>query len=163
MSRRLVCSGLFVAWAVHDVEEVLTASAWSARTVPRLLAEGWPPALVDGIGTTTPRFALAAVVVGVAVLAAAVQGVRTDGHSAFFRAAVLVFGWHGVIHAGQALLVRGYVPGLVTAILLVIPYSILTWRHLRPDLVPTRTVVIVAVAAVALTVAAQTLSRVLLP
>lgn len=162
MSRRLVCSGLFVAWAVHDVEEVLTASAWSARTVPRLLAEGWPPALVDGIGTTTPRFAVAAALVGVAVLAAAVQGARTDGQSAFFRAAVLVFGWHGVVHIGQALLVRGYIPGLVTAVVLVVPYAILTWRHLRPDPVPTRTVAVVAVAAVLLTAAAQVVSRALL-
>ncbi|GAA1592506.1 hypothetical protein [Actinoplanes couchii] len=46
MSHRLICSGLFVSWALHDLEEVLTASWWSARTTPRLLAEGWPPGLV---------------------------------------------------------------------------------------------------------------------
>ncbi|BEL12475.1 hypothetical protein Q0Z83_106660 [Actinoplanes sichuanensis] len=70
-----------------------------------------------------------------------------------------MFGWHGVVHVGQALLVRGYVPGLVTAVVLVVPYAILTRRHLRPAPVPTRTVVVVAVAAVALTVLAQVLSR----
>ncbi|MEV4275481.1 HXXEE domain-containing protein [Actinoplanes xinjiangensis] len=159
MSRRLVCSGLFIVWAAHDVEEVLSASRWSAATVPRLLAEGWPPALVESLGTTTPRFAVAAAVVGIAVLAVTVRGVRTAGRSALFRAAVLVFGWHGAIHIGQALLMRGYIPGLVTATVLVIPYSILTLRYLRPAPIPTRTVALVALAALTLTVLAQALSR----
>lgn len=161
MSHRLVCYGLFVAWAAHDVEEVLTATWWSARTTPRLLAEGWPPAVVNSIGTTTPRFAVAAAVVGIAVLAAAVRGARTGGRSLFFQAAVLVFGWHGVVHVGQALLVRGYVPGLVTAILLVIPYAFVTRRHFHRPPVPTRTIIVVAVAAIVLTALAQALSRTL--
>ncbi|MEU8663786.1 HXXEE domain-containing protein [Actinoplanes philippinensis] len=159
MSRRLICLGLFLAWAVHDAEEVLTASWWSARVAPRLLAEGWPPAVVSG--TTTPRFAVAAAIVGTAVLAAAIQGARTDGHSTFYRAAVVVFGWHGAVHVGQSLLVRAYVPGLMTAVLLVIPYAIVTRRHLSPDPVPTRTIVAVAIAAIALTVLAQATSHLL--
>ncbi|GIF39827.1 HXXEE domain-containing protein [Actinoplanes xinjiangensis] len=132
MSRPLVCSGLFVAWAVHNVEEALSASRWSAATVPRLLAQGWPPALVESLGTTTPRFAVAATVLGIAVLAATVRGVLTAGHSTFSRTAVLVFGWHGLIDIGQSLLVRGYVQGLVTATVLVIPYSILTSATYAP-------------------------------
>ncbi|MEV0898580.1 HXXEE domain-containing protein [Actinoplanes sp. NPDC049802] len=162
MSRRAVCLGLFAVWAVHDLEEVLTATWWSERTVPRLLAEGWPPGLVESIGSTTPRFALAAALVGVAVLAAAVQGARTDGESRFFRAALLVFGWHGAVHAAQAIALRDYVPGLVTAVVLVIPYSIWAWRRLRPAPVPGRVIAAVALAAIALTVAAQALARILL-
>jgi hypothetical protein len=159
MSRPLVCSGLFVAWAVHDVEEALSVSRWSAATVPRLLAQGWPPALVESLGTTTPRFAVAAAVVGIAVLAATVRVVLTAGHSTFFRAAVLVFGWHGLIRIGQSLLVRGYVQGLVTATVLVIPYSIITLRHLRPAPIPASTVAVVALAALTLTALAQALSH----
>ncbi|MDI6101472.1 HXXEE domain-containing protein [Actinoplanes sp. NEAU-A12] len=163
MSRRLFCFGLFVAWAVHDVEEVATASWWSARTTPRLLADGWPPGLVEVVGSTTPRFALAAALVGVAVLSAALSGVRSDGHAAFFRAAVLVFGWHGLVHVAQAVLLRDYVPGLVTALLLVIPYAFWHGRRLRPDPVPGKTIAVVAGFAVALTAAAQAVARLLLP
>lgn len=162
MDRRLICWGLFVTWAVHDTEEVLAASPWSAGTVPRLRAEGWPSRLTDAIGSSTPQFALAAALVGIAVLAATIQGVRTGGESAFFRASVLIYGWHGVVHAGQAVIVRGYVPGLVTAVLLVVPYTIVARRRLPSGPVPGRTVAVVAVAVVALVVAAQTLGRVLL-
>jgi hypothetical protein len=150
VSRRLLCLGLFAAWALHDAEEVLTASWWSARVDldPRL-------------ESTTPQFALAAAVVGVAVLAAAVRGARTGGRSVFFRAALLVFGWHGVVHIGQALLLRDYVPGLVTAVVLVIPYSIWAWRRLHADPVPGKIIAGTAAAAVVLTAAAQGLAKLL--
>ncbi|MBW6438477.1 HXXEE domain-containing protein [Actinoplanes hulinensis] len=162
MSRRTVCLGLFAVWAVHDVEEVLTATWWSGRTTPRLLADGWPSALVESIGSTTPRFALAAAVVGVVVLSAAIRGARTGGRSPFFRAALLVFGWHGAVHIGQAIALRDYVPGLVTAVTLVIPYSIWAWRRLPPALLPGRIIAVVAFAAIAVTAAAQALARLLL-
>ncbi len=162
MSRRLVCIGLFTAWAVHDTEEVLTASRWSARTSPRLLAEGWPPRLVDAIGSSTPQFALAAALVGVAVLIATIHGVRTGGDSEFFQAAVLVFGWHGAVHIAQALIVRDYIPGLATVFLLVIPYTLVARRVLGRPPVPPRRITLVATVAVVLTVAAQSAARFLI-
>ena len=158
--------GLFAAWAVHDTEEVLTATWWSRQTTPRLRAEGWPNWLVDGATTTTARFAVAAAVVGVAVLLVAWRGAQTGGRSPVFQAAVLVFGWHGLVHAGQAVLLRGYVPGLVGAVLVVVPYAVWAWRACGRTAEARRpsTVLIVGVvaAAIALTFAAQSLSELLL-
>lgn len=98
---RVVCWGLFIAWAVHDTEEVFTATWWSRRTLPRLRSDGWPSWVVDSATTTTARFAVAAAVVGVAVLLVARHGAQTRGRSPIFQAAVLVFGWHGLVHAGR--------------------------------------------------------------
>ena len=163
---RVLGWGLFAAWLVHDVEEVLTATWWSRRTVPRLRADGWPGWLVDGAATSSARFTVAAAVVGVAVLLVAWHGARTGGRSPVFQAVVLVFGWHGLVHTGQAVLVRGYVPGLIAAVLCAVPYSIWAWRACgrnaqarRPSVV---TVIGVAVAGIALTLAAQSLSWLLL-
>ncbi len=130
---RVVCWGLFTAWVVHDTEEVVTATCWSRRTAPRLQAEGWPGWLVDSATTTTGRFAVAAAVVGVVVLVVAWRGARTGGRSPMFQAAVLVFGWHGLVHMGQAVLLRGYVPGLVGAVLVVIPLRGMGLARVRPD------------------------------
>lgn len=46
---------------------------------------------------------------------------------------------HGFVHLAQPFLLRGYVPGLVTAIVLVIPVSLyLYWRLLAADLIDIR-------------------------
>jgi uncharacterized protein with HXXEE motif len=162
---RAISWGLFAAWAVHDAEEVLTATAWSRQTSARLRSEGWPAWLVNSVTVSTTQFAVAVAIVGVAVLLLARHGARTGARSAVFQAAVLVFGWHGLVHVGQAVLLRGYVPGLVGAVLVVIPYSVWAWRatgaipgRRRPSVA---VIAGVAVAAVVLTVIAQSLSRLL--
>lgn len=163
---RVLCWGLFVAWLVHDTEEVLTATSWSRQTVPRLRAEGWPDWLVDSATTTTARFAVAAAVVGVVVLLVSWHGTRTGGRSPIFQATVLIFGWHALVHTGQAVLLRAYVPGLIGALLVAVPYAIWAWRvcgrtvHARRP--STVVVMSVAVAGIALTIAAQSLSGLLL-
>jgi hypothetical protein len=158
--------GLFVVWLVHDTEEVLTATWWSERATARLRADGWPTWFVENVAVSTSQFAVAAAVVGVAVLLLARLGARTGARSPVFQAGVLVFGWHGAVHIGQAVVLRDYVPGLVGAVLLVVPYAVWAWRTTgrmepvrRP---PARVVVAVAAAALALTVAAQALAGLLL-
>src|SRR5690606_19449438 len=123
-----LCWGLFGAWAVHDLEEVFSADLWSRHVLGRLRAEGWPGWLVDTLTTSSTQFALAAVVVGVAVVAVARHGARGGGRPPLFRAAVLVFGWHGVVHIAQAVVLGGYVPGVITSAVLVIPYAAWAWR-----------------------------------
>lgn len=160
---RVVCWGLFAAWAVHDLEEVLTATWWSRTTVPRLRAADWPGWLVDSLTTSTADFAVAVLVVGAAVLLVSWHGARAGGRSPVFQATVLVFGWHGLVHLGQAVVLRGYVPGLVAAILVVIPYAVWAWRFTRriggASRPSPRLIAGVAVAAVGLAFAGQALAR----
>ena len=162
---RVLCWGLFAAWAVHDTEEVLTATWWSRNSMPRLRAEGWPGWLVDSLATSTLNFAVAVVVVGAAVLLVSWRGAHAGADSPIFRATVLVFGWHGLVHVGQAVVLRGYVPGLVTAVLVVIPYGIWAWRvtgRIASASRPSAGLIAgVAVVAVGLAFAGQSLARLL--
>jgi hypothetical protein len=72
---------------------------------------------------------LAIVLMGVLFLLAAADGARTAGRSVLFQVVLIGFGVHSLAHVGQAVLVRGYAPGVVTAVLVVAPFSIWAWLH----------------------------------
>ena len=114
-----------VAFILHDAEEVAVQHRWMlAHRVS--LASGFPklrPMIehLSLLGTTA--FAIAAteelVVLVVATCYVLVDGIfSTQIWSALF----LAFSLHLFIHFGQAILFRGYVPGIVTSLLLL-PYS----------------------------------------
>ena len=130
----MVTFGLLAAWAVHDLEEVATVPRWVRSRAPEL-RERFPqvPAAVwrrlesvDG-----REFATAVLVLGLVVTAAAADGHRTGGRSAFYQSALDGFGLHGVVHLAQAAAVRGYTPGSVTSALVVIPFTAWARRRLR--------------------------------
>ncbi|MGN0050449.1 MAG: HXXEE domain-containing protein [Prevotella sp.] len=114
-----------VAFILHDAEEVAVQHRWMlahreslASRFPKLrpLTEH-----LSQLGTTA--FAIAAteelVVLVVATCYVLVDGIfSTQIWSALF----LAFSLHLFVHFGQAILFRGYVPGIVTSLLLL-PYS----------------------------------------
>ncbi|MEV0587868.1 HXXEE domain-containing protein [Nonomuraea sp. NPDC050310] len=119
--------GLLGAWMVHDAEELATMAGWLERHHPEL-AERYP-----WLNLSQERVNTAIGLMGVVVAAAAADGARTGGRSAFFQAAVAGFGLHGLTHLAQAAVARGYTPGVVTAPLVVLPYSAWAWRRLKRD------------------------------
>ena len=90
---------------------------------------------------------------GILVAAAAADGARTGGRSVFYQAVLAGFGIHSVFHVGQTVLARGYTPGLVTAPLVVAPFSLWAWQQLdragvvTQDAGPTVLVVLVLLPA----------------
>ncbi|WP_437085859.1 HXXEE domain-containing protein [Streptomyces sp. enrichment culture] len=130
-----VTLGLLAAWALHDAEEVATMGRWSREQVPVL--RGRRPGLLtdrvwDRLGSVDGReFAAAVGMMALVVGAAAVDGHRTGGRSAFYQASLTGFGLHGLVHMGQAAAVRGYTPGVVTSPLIVIPFSLWARNRLR--------------------------------
>ena len=58
--------------------------------------------------------------------------VAANGHSAFYQVALAAFGAHALLHLGQSALVRGYTPGVLTAPVIVLPFSLWAWSTL-PD------------------------------
>lgn len=119
---RAATIGLFVAWAIHDAEELLTMADWSHRQSRRV---PWSREMSQehvnvGIG-----------LMGVLVAAAAVAGVRSGGRSRFYQAALVGFGWHAAGHMASALALRGYTSGLVTSPLVAGPFSIWAWHRLK--------------------------------
>jgi hypothetical protein len=126
--------GLFVAWLLHDAEELVTMPHWARRNEDRLRRRfpRIPPKVWQRIDVSRAQTNLAIALVGAIVLAAAWAGARTGGHSAFYQIALAAFGAHALLHLGQSALVRGYTPGVLTAPVIVLPFSLWAWSVL-PD------------------------------
>ncbi|WP_326689071.1 HXXEE domain-containing protein [Streptomyces sp. NBC_01795] len=129
-----VTLGLFAAWALHDAEEVAAMPHWTRTRVPELRERlPWVPERIwarleslDGA-----EFSTAVAVMGAVVAAAAAEGARTGGRSAFYQTALNGFGLHGFGHLAQAAAVQGYTSGSVTSPLLVIPFTAWARGRLR--------------------------------
>ena len=130
--------GLLVAWAVHDLEELVTMASSSRRIASRLRSRY--PQLPDGVWErleVSPAHAAVAVgLMGAVMTAAAAAGARSGGRSGFYKAVLAGFGWHAVGHVAQAIAVGGYAPGVVTAPVVAAPFSVWAWRRLRAAGVP---------------------------
>ncbi|MET9885450.1 HXXEE domain-containing protein [Streptomyces sp. NPDC006430] len=129
-----VTLGLLVAWTVHDLEEVATMARWSRTRVPVLRERHRrvPDRLWDRLGTVDGReFATAVGVMGLVVAAAAVDGYRSGGRSAFYQASLNAFGLHGLVHLAQSVATRGYTPGVATSPVAVVPFTLWARSRLR--------------------------------
>lgn len=106
----LVGYGLFLAWAVHDAEELAFGPRWLRENLPLLRERfpGVPETVWKAAESVDEReFALAVGVMATIVGAAAAAGVRSGGRSAFYQGALNGFGLHGLVHLAQAAAVRG--------------------------------------------------------
>lgn len=124
---RAATLGLFAAWLVHDLEELLTMAAWTRRMAHRM---PWGPQMSQAhvnVGIT---------LMGVVVAAASLAGARSGGRAGFYQAALAGFGWHAAGHVLSAVALREYTPGLVTSPLLVAPFSWWAWGRLSAAGVP---------------------------
>ena len=102
----LATAGLFVAWMVHDLEELATMTDTS-RTLLQQLPDWMPvPGSIRQQGLTTRYLATGIATIGLIVAAAAVRGYRTQGRSAFYQNTLLAFGAHGFGHIAVSLLTR---------------------------------------------------------
>ncbi|MFJ7957996.1 HXXEE domain-containing protein [Streptomyces sp. NPDC096319] len=130
----LVTYGLFLAWAVHDAEELARGPRWVRENVPALRERfpAVPERVWKAVESVDEReFAAAVGVMAVIVGAAAVSGARSGGRSAFYQGAVNGFGLHGLVHLAQAAAARDVTPGAATSPLVVIPFSLWARGRLR--------------------------------
>lgn len=114
---------------LHDAEEIATVAPW-LRDHRAVL----PTAMHPFADVTTEQFELGVGLILLAVLVTTLHAVRCARAGARSIPFLLVVGAlvaNGVTHLGQAAAFRGYTPGLVTAVLLVIPYGIGLGEQLR--------------------------------
>jgi hypothetical protein len=142
-------TGLFVAWLVHDLEELATMSDNSRTLVTRFPHWITVPASVRQRGLTQRYFATAVATVGLVVAGASVHGYRTRGRSAVYQNVLLAFGLHGLGHIGVSVLARGYTSGVATAPTVVVPFWLWATRALQQARVPNRRSLPAAVATFA--------------
>ncbi|GAA3349506.1 HXXEE domain-containing protein [Amorphoplanes nipponensis] len=131
-----VALGLFGAWAVHDLEELMTMGRSSREILPRLPQRLPVPEALRRDGVSPQHAGLSIAMMGALTAAAAAEGVRTQGRSALFRGGVLAFGLHGFSHLMMAGAARRYVTGVATAPTLVIPYWVWARRRLAQRGIP---------------------------
>ncbi|MFE3602502.1 HXXEE domain-containing protein [Streptomyces sp. NPDC059142] len=125
--------GLLAAFVVHDLEELATMPGWADAQVDRW-REAHPqvPERVWSTLRVTPGHTATAIgLMGLLVGAAAADGARTGGRSPYFQTVLAGFGLHAATHLAQSAALRGYTPGVVTAPLVVAPFSLWAWRELR--------------------------------
>ena len=137
--RRAVALSFPVAFALHDLEEVLAADTWG-RTAPDRIRDRFPGApalLVRAVGVTTFQMAVAVGVVGVGVGVAAGSALRDlDGDLGLLPPALVAFAGHGATHLLATAAYGGYTPGVGTVPLVIAPYSLWAFRALRRAAAP---------------------------
>ncbi|WNQ12262.1 HXXEE domain-containing protein [Paenibacillus aurantius] len=125
-----------IVFMFHDLEEIVTVEPFMRRNrmeIEKRLPSGIGKRLNKIFGMRTGSFAVA---VGFMLLGVSFctvwAGIALDqgGSLLPFAAALAVFFAHSFTHLGQSVLLRRYTPGVATAVLLVLPYSIYAYYRL---------------------------------
>ena len=114
-----------LAFIIHEAEEIAVQKRWMS-THRSFLEKNFPklePLTAHLAKLDTKAFAVAAAEELLPVLAVtAAVLIQADYCMQLWSAIFIAFSLHLLVHTGQALAVKGYVPGLVSALLLL-PYS----------------------------------------
>ena len=118
-----------VAFLVHDGEELATIGPWLAAHRAEL------PGIARVLASVTVEgFAASVLVLLCGLVLATLHGVhraRRGRRSLPWLAVAGAFVANGITHAAQAAWFGGYVPGVVTAVLVSVPWGIATARAYR--------------------------------
>jgi hypothetical protein len=127
-----------ISFMFHDFEEIIFWELWMNKNggeiksrVPAFLAKQ-----VDAfVGKSTAQISLVVCLIfSLTVLAAFLATVY--GTYSFFLLISGMFFVHGFGHIGQSIVLRRYVPGVITSALIVIPYGlILYWKLIGEGIV----------------------------
>ena len=114
-----------VAFLIHDLEEILVQHKWMLTHKDDLVRRfPWFQPMLRHLCSLTPKAFTIAVLEELLILILATVYYLVGGPYAMevWTALFVAFSIHLVVHVGQGIMIRGYVPGLITSILLL-PYS----------------------------------------
>lgn len=148
-----------LAFILHDFEELILFEPWLKQNAPtiRALLEKRAPRLVQQqIGVilekTSPQFAVPISLIFLLTLLATLLLTGFGISGPFYLASSLYF-LHGFMHIGQALVMRKYIPALLTSIFVVLPYgALLFWNLLAAQMLTVSEMLIYYVFAALLAV-----------
>jgi hypothetical protein len=141
-----------IAFMLHDFEELIFFEPWLKKNASVItgLKERLPAFLkgqLDALaGRTTAPFAFSVLLIFILASLSSLLAAAC-GNYVFFLAFSSLFLLHGFVHVGQAVLLRRYVPSLVTSLLVVIPYGLALFRGLFAGRIVAMPGVLVYVAA----------------
>jgi hypothetical protein len=128
-----------IMFMFHDLEEIVTVEAWLLRNrsdLERVLPSRIYKSMEKQFSMETASFAVAVsfMLLGVSFATVWAGAVLDLGGSMLpFSGALAVFFIHAFMHVGQALVLGRYTPGVVTSMLLVLPYSAYAYYRLLSD------------------------------
>lgn len=148
-----------IAFMAHDFEELIFGEPWLRKNGAdiRRRLEGRVPAFMAKqieavLGKTATELAFPiCLIFGLSFLSSFLA--TQYGQFGFFLLASGSFFLHGFMHVGQAILLRRYIPAVITSVLIVIPYgAVLFWRLLEVGLIDVTGMLIYFAVAIALTI-----------
>ncbi|WP_419886492.1 HXXEE domain-containing protein [Paenibacillus sp. B-A-8] len=124
-----------ILFMFHDFEEILVIEAWSAKYGTRVEV-AIPPFMrkmyTSMMHMTTRNFALDVLFVYILIVAVTCIAVFFS-YYLLYLAVLAVFFFHVFTHLGQTIYLKMYTPGVVTAVLVVLPYSLYAYYRLLDD------------------------------
>ena len=125
-----------IAFILHDFEELLLFEPWLKKNAGAIKSrvKDRVPAFFERqldviLGKSTLEFAFPICLNFLLACISALLAGEFGNYSLFLVASSLFF-LHGFMHVGQAVLLRRYVPALITSLLVAIPYGALLFRSL---------------------------------
>jgi hypothetical protein len=125
-----------VAFMLHDFEEIILGEPWLKKNADDVLAR--LPRRVPGFlrkqirdvsAKSAGEFAFSVGLIFALVSLSAYLALEV-GQYTFFLLASGGFFLHGFMHVGQAVLLRRYVPAVITSLVIAIPYGLLLFPRL---------------------------------
>ena len=125
LSLNLVIWAFPLAFLIHDLEEIVTMERFR-----REKRERFPKFLRNVTAITTRQFILAVGVLFALTLLASDLATQSSRQMDLFTIGLAIFLVHVFGHVGQSLFLRTYTPGVITAVLVVLPYSLYGFHRL---------------------------------
>mgnify|MGYP000963931264 CR=1 FL=1 len=128
-----------IAFMLHDFEELIGFEPWLKHhgadvraKLEKILPAVLLPRIDAVLGKSTAQFAVPIALIFLLTAVASFVAVEFQSYG-FFLAASAAFTLHGLMHIGQAITMRRYVPALATSMLIVLPYGALLYPRLVAD------------------------------
>jgi hypothetical protein len=121
-----------VLFMFHDFEEILTVEAWGNKHGPAVtaaLSPGLQKRFAPLMGMTTRNFAMDVLFVYILIVGVTFVAVFLEFYW-LYLAVLAVFLLHVFTHLAQSLVLKQYTPGVVTAVLIALPYSLYAFYRL---------------------------------
>ena len=120
-------SSFLVIFMLHNLEEITTIEDWFQQTYPRMINK-IPPSIQKELSQykniTSKQFSIVIFVFSIFISVFILVAVMTQ-HYYLFLGVSLFFALNIFSHPIQTLYFRSYTPGILTSIILIIPYYIL--------------------------------------
>lgn len=124
-----------ITFVFHDFEEILTVEKWGKERRARILGtmpEFAKKVYASSFQMSTHRFSQDVLVVYSVIVTVTVLAALFHVYILFLAALHLYF-LHVFTHLGQALFLKMYTPGVVTAVFPVLPYSLYAYYRLLSE------------------------------